>query len=286
MKAFIHSTNPKQKVFSCIINNKVETFYLPNRLAKVFLTILKKGILVDFEVLSPIKRTVDKKKISVYPVAHFNYIQQLKPKRTLYDLKQLRLDMKSVLKRYQYFLFLDLEMTMPGYKRGPHTPEIIQIGYVLSDKTGKVFKENGYFLQALHPDAINKRTIKFLDLDENTYYGKAKDYILFYEELEQIMTQYKPQIVTWGKNDIQALNISYNLHQLKPITKDKQFIDLLKLHKDYFNLKNDLGLFKAYEVYYENTFHQTHDAKDDAKVTKKVFDAFMKYSSIELKNLK
>ncbi|HHW80058.1 MAG TPA: hypothetical protein GX742_04540, partial [Acholeplasmataceae bacterium] len=60
------------------------------------------------------------------------------------------------------------------------------------------------------------------------------------------------------------------------------FVDLLKLHKDYFNLRNDVGLFKAYETYYEKNAEQVHDAKADAKITKKVFDAFLQYSIKEL----
>nr|WIF88793.1 hypothetical protein QOL21_01860 [Acholeplasma laidlawii] len=44
-------------------------------------------------------------KVSVYPVSHFNLIMQLKPNRVLYDLKQLRLDMKRVLKNTNTFYF-------------------------------------------------------------------------------------------------------------------------------------------------------------------------------------
>lgn len=277
MRTFIHSTNPKHKIFNCVINNKKSTFYLPNRLAKVFLTILKKGTLVDFEVTQPIQRQIDGHMINVYPVSHFNLIMQLKPKRVLYDIKQLRLDMKHVLKKYQHFLFLDLEMSMPGYKRGPHIPEIVQVGYILTNKAGEVLKDNGYFVLAQSPEAINKRTIKFLGLDENVYYGKGRSYDWFYNDLKDMMDKYKPQIVTWGKNDIQALNISYDLYKVKPLTNDKQFIDLLKLHKDYFNLPNDIGLFDAYKKYYkpEEELIQDHDARMDAIITKDVFDAFM-----------
>ncbi|WP_025725175.1 hypothetical protein [Acholeplasma granularum] len=276
MKAFIHSTNPKQKIFYCVVNNKKEAFYLPNRLAKVFLTILKRGILVDFEVNDATTRKIDGKQTNVYPINHFNKIIQTSPKKVLYDLTQLRLDMKRVLKKYQYFLFLDLEMSMPGYKPGKHIPEIIQVGYLLTNKSGEVLKDNGYYVLPKNEDAINKRTIKFLNLDENIFYGKAREFDLFYDDLKDIINNYKPQIVTWGKNDIQALNISYKLHQVKPLTHDKQFIDLLKLHKDYFNLPNDIGLFDAYKKYYkpEDLPVQDHDARMDAIITKDVFDAF------------
>ena len=79
------------------------------------------------------------------------------------------------------------------------------------------------------------------------------------------------------KNDLTALNDSFILNNKPKITEDHDFIDLLKLHKDYFNLKDDLGLFKAYQTYYGITFDQAHDAKDDAFVTKLVFDAFLSY---------
>ena len=36
-------------------------------------------------------------------------------------------------------------------------------------------------------------------------------------DLEALIKTYKPQIVTWGKNDVQALNISYDLHKVKPL---------------------------------------------------------------------
>ena len=91
------------------------------------------------------------------------------------------------------------------------------------------------------------------------------------------LKKYNPKLVVWGKNDLSALNDSYVLHDKDKLTSDENFIDLLKLHKDYFNLKDDLGLFKAYKTYYDVAFSQAHDAKDDALVTKYVFDAFLEY---------
>ncbi|OQX93721.1 MAG: hypothetical protein B6I17_01525, partial [Tenericutes bacterium 4572_104] len=45
--------------------------------------------------------------------------------------------------------------------------------------------------------------------------------------------------------------------------------------KNYFGLKNDMGLFNAYNIYSEiDLNNQKHDAMEDALVTKKVFDYF------------
>ena len=68
-------------------------------------------------------------------------------------------------------------------------------------------------------------------------------------DFKNILDTYRPKMVVWGKNDIVALNESYKLHDLLPLTNEYDF-DLLTLHKDYFNLNQDIGLFKAYETYF------------------------------------
>ena len=52
-------------------------------------------------------------------------------------------------------------------------------------------------------------------------------------------------------------------------------MDLLKLHKDYYNLENDIGLFKAYKMYFNDDLDQAHNAYEDALITKHVFDGFL-----------
>ena len=113
--------------------------------------------------------------------------------------------------------------------------------------------------------------------DELAFYESAIHYDDFYDKLAFIVNTYHPKFIVWGKNDISALHDSYRLHQKKPLTVATDFIDLLKLHKDYYNLKDDLGLFKAYQTYYKIDETQAHDALDDALITKQVFDAFIDY---------
>ena len=45
--------------------------------------------------------------------------------------------------------------------------------------------------------------------------------------------------------------------------------------KGYYELKNDPGLFKLYQTYYDVDDNQLHDALDDAKTTLYVFKAFV-----------
>jgi sporulation inhibitor KapD len=272
MTKIIYDINRELKIFYLIIEGRKIGFHLSNRLAKTFFDYLRKGVLVDFEIATKRKKIHGK---LYFQVAHFNRIISLEPHRVHYDLYQLRKDMQDVLKQYKYYLFIDFEMTMPGYTSTAFTPEIIQVGYVLSEAQGDIIEQNGYYVLPAPSTNLSKRTKKFLKLDELKFYEDAIHYEKFYEDLNRIIEKYQPKFVVWGKNDITALNDSYRLHHKNAITQDTDFIDLLKLHKDYYNLKDDLGLFKAYKTYFEIDGIQHHDANDDALVTKYVFDAFM-----------
>ncbi len=274
MKRIIDSVDAKLNIFTSIIEGRKIGFYLTKRLARTFFHYLDKGILVDFEVTSK------RKKIGhqwFYQVAYFNKIESLNPKHVFYDLNKLRKDMKTVLDQYEYFLFVDFEMTMPGYHQRVFTPEIIQSGYVLSRAQAKILHKDDYYVKPQIADHLSKRTVKFLKLDPEKFDKEAVKYDVFYKKLKRIIKKYHPKFVVWGKNDISALDESYKIHKKEPLTTHDDFIDLLKLHKDYYNLKDDLGLFNAYKTYYESNDLQKHDAFDDALVTKYVFDAFLEY---------
>lgn len=274
MKRIIDSINTKYHTFYMVIEGRKIGFYLTKRLSKTFFDYLKKGVLVDFEIADR------RKKINQqwhYQVAYFNKIQSLHPKYIYYDLNQLRHDMKDVLDKNEYYLFIDFEMTMPGYRQRRFTPELIQAGYVLSKANEKIFLKDSMYIKPKLMDHLSKRTLKFLKIDPVKFDKKAVAYTVFYRKFKRIIKKYHPKLVVWGKNDISVLDDSYRIHQKEALTQSTDFIDLLKLHKDYYNLKNDLGLFNAYKTYYESNDLQKHDAFDDALVTKHVFDAFLSF---------
>ena len=274
MTKIIHEVDPSIKVFYLVIEGRKIGFYLSNRLAKTFFDYLRKGVLVDFEI-APKRKKIDH--IMYYQIAHFNRIISLKPYVVHYDLYKLRVDMQKVLKQNENYLFIDFEMTMPGYSKTPFIPEIIQTGYVVAKDLDDVIEQNGYYILPSPKTNLSKRTLKFLKLDELKFYEDALHYEKFYEDLKRLIDTYQPKLVVWGKNDISALNDSYKLHEKEPLTVDTDFIDLLKLHKDYYNLRDDLGLFKAYKTYYQIDEKQHNDAKDDATVKKFVFDCILSY---------
>ena len=66
----------------------------------------------------------------------------------------------------------------------------------------------------------------------------------------------------------------YEINNLEPLKPN--YINLLQVHKNYYNLKNDLGLFDAYKKYTGEDLNQEHDALVDAFMTKNVFFEFKK----------
>ena len=272
MKKIITSINHQDKVFYIIESGRKLGFHLTNKLSKTFFDYLDEGVLVDFEIGPKVKKIKNR---IYYQVAHFNQIISLHPYRVHYDLKKLQKDMKDVLIQDQYYLFIDFEMTMPGYTDVTFLPEIIQVGYVLSKINQQPVKQEGYYVKPILRPTLSRRTKRFLKLDDETFFAQAKPYEILYHDLKNVIETYHPKLVVWGKNDITALSDSYKLNHYPKLTDDKDFIDLLKLHKDYYNLKDDLGLFKAYKTYYQTDLSQVHDAMDDATVTKLVFDAFI-----------
>jgi sporulation inhibitor KapD len=274
MRRIITDIHIKDQAFFVLYQGRKIGFHLTNKLHKTFFYYLDKGVLVDFEV-SPKTKKIGHN--IYYQVAYFNQIVSLNPYIIHYDLKKLRQEMYDVLTHNDYYLFIDFEMTMPGYTDKYFVPEIIQVGYVLAKPKEDILVQDGFYVTPILRPTLSKRTKRFLGLDDETFFSQSKPYDEFYLRLKEIIDTYHPKLVVWGKNDISALNDSYKLHDVNKLTEDYQFIDLLKLHKDYYNLKDDLGLFKAYKTYYNVDFKQAHDAKDDALVTKYVFDAFLDY---------
>lgn len=281
MKLIIKGVNYNDKYFSVIIGNRKTYFYLTSRLNKIFLNSLRKGLLVDFEI-GKNKRRINAK--ICYQVAYFNKITDLKTKRDLYNHSKLKSDMLKFLEKNEHYLFIDFEMTLPKYRQKNFKVEILQYGYLLVNKKGETIIENDNYLKTIIQYPPSSRTLRFLSIDKDEYINNHILFKDFYLELKEILETYNPKIVVWGKNDILSLDIAYDIHRLAPITKREDFVDLLKLHRDYFNLANDLGLFKAYETYSLKREEQVHDATYDAKVTKKVFDSFIAYSKNEVYN--
>lgn len=269
----IYEVDYTNRCFYIIENNKKVGIYLTNKQNKIFMSHLSRGVLVDFVVL---KRKRKHNGVLMYRLDYFNKIIDLQSRRVVFDIKSLRRDMADFITKFDYYLFVDFEMTMPEYRDKGFYPEIIQLGYVLINKNGEIIEQDGLYVDTFEKKPLTNRTKRFLSIDQDFYDREKKPYIDFYNLLKRIITKYEPKIVTWGKNDQQVLNNSYEIHNVIPITNSLMFIDLLKLHKDYYRIQNDVGLFKTYQHYYKVSDVQSHDAQEDAHITFKVYEAFIK----------
>lgn len=281
MKRIIESVAKNGRSFYVINNNKKELYYLTNKLATIFSPILKEGLVVEFKVFERYKK-IDNRKGQM--VDHFIFIKDLETDRVLYNLNDLRSDMQDVIINNEYYLFIDFEMTMPSFgRRGRYVPEIIQAGFVLTNQKLEEINTNNMYIYPDDVSKVNKRTLKFINVNREEYLDKALSYLEFYHKLKNIINSYHPKLVVWGKNDVKVLNSSYVINNLEPITKDIDFIDLLQLHKDYYNYRDDVGLFKMYEKYYDEELEQSHNAKEDAKITRLIFKSFLEQMNNDLK---
>jgi sporulation inhibitor KapD len=268
MRAIVYRVDEIKKIVWIKKRNKLIPFMLSNKMAKTYMSVLFDGVLIDFDIEELLSKT---KKIK-----HLNQIISLRPYRVIHDTFQLRKDMFQVINKIHNYVFIDFEMNMPayGHKGKTFQSEIIQYGYIVTNKYFEELERGSNYVFTKSHSLLSDRTLKFLKLDLDTYIDQAISYYTFYDQLRFLKDTYQPKFVIWGKNDLQVLNDSYMLHDKEKITSDLDFIDALKLHKDYYDLKDDLGLFAAFNTYYEPLEDQAHDALTDAMMTAQIMKAF------------
>lgn len=268
----IHNGLIDDKIFSMKIKGKIEYFYMQTSLMKKFKKYLHKGSFVSFNV-SDESKVIGK--IKCKRIEYFNKILKNSSFRatSYYDLEQIRSGIKDFLNSFDNVMFLDLEMTMQDYVKTNKVfvPEIIQAGILVSDKNKNVLENHSYYILPTKTKRISKRTFKFLNIEKEVF-DNAISYNDFYELFDELNKKYNPFVIVWGKNDILVLKDSFKLNNKESI--DLRFVNLLQIIKNYYNLKQDLGLFKALQMFNGQFEVQSHDALDDAYKTKEVFYSF------------
>jgi len=271
----LHGVDEKKRVIAMKDKNKVNYYYMAKGMFQSFMQYFNEGIFV-FLFVDEMKRRY--KGLFVQDV--MNVEKVLSPNKqnpiVYYDVSIIKTGIESIMNTPKPKLFLDFEMSMPPYRNyTTFVSEIIQVGYLLSDEYGVIIDQKATFIKPhLFPE-ISERTRKFLHIEQQDI-DQGMTYKDFYQLFFTLIQHYKPMVIVWGSNDqleLKKMNLIHNLFDFTPRT---QIIDLLKLHKMYFSLKNDLGLFHAYQLYYnsENDY-QKHDAFEDALITKNVFEAFL-----------
>ncbi len=276
INGLIHQVELHSKMIGIRQNKRILFFYFQNSQMNLFKRYLYKGNWIGLEYDED--RIVIRNKKEAYVVSFVYKLSAIGryDQVIYYDKSTLSQSLSKFLQSLGNIMVLDLEMTMPSYnfKGKGFRPEIIQAGFIVLDGEGEEICRYSNYIKPTLSDKISKRAEDFLNISSLDFSSKAISYSEFYEDFNEILDNYHPVILVYGKNDIIVLNDSYNIND-KPSLKNKtRFINLCQLIKSYYDLRNDPGLFKLYKIYYNNEDIQVHDAFNDSEVTTKVFKAF------------
>lgn len=217
------------------------------------------------------------KSFLVYPINYF--IKVIEPtkreRKVFYDVLTIKRGVKKLLDKIDYKMFLDLEFSLPAYYQSmPHVAEIVQYGIVVEDEKGNIVFEDSALVNPKKKYSLNSRTLKFLSRTREEY-DNAIEYIYFYNLLKSLLKEYNPKIVAWGRSDMLALEQSFEVNKVKPLPVRKKYVNIMQVIKNYYNLKEEMGLFQTYqEMSGESLKPQVHDALEDAMLTKEIYRMF------------
>jgi sporulation inhibitor KapD len=273
--------NEEERIIGLKVKDRQSYFYLQRSLLNKIGKYLELSRFIQF-VIDDKPRIY--KKTKVYTVEYIIKVMAIRYRKNIvyYDIKKIKNGTKDLINNLDVKMFLDLEMSMHPYKVDKNfTQEIIQVGYYLVDKENNIIEEyNELIKPKLHPK-LTRRTLKFLEITQAEL-NKGIEYIDFYTHFKNVIEKYNPSIIVWGRNDFLALRESYKINGVKTLRQKTRYINLLKLHKNFFNLRNDLGLFNAYKTYTNIEDPQAHNALEDAKVTFQIYEGFKKVVNNEI----
>lgn len=272
----IYKVNKELRLIAVKGYNRIYYYYFHTSQIALYRRYLFFGNYIDLEYNED--RVLLKSGIEAFQIDFIYRIYYLDPYRRVnyYDYQELNSSLSKFLSSLGNMMFLDLEMTMPpyGHSGKEYIAEIIQAGFLLVDSNGEEITRYTNYIKPLRHPTLSNRTLKFLNLEEDTFNTKAIPYLEFYTDLKETLEYYRPAIIVFGKNDQMALNQSFKIHQIESLAPMFRFVNISKLIKNYYHLKQEPGLFRLYQIYYENDALQLHDAFNDSYVTKEVFRAF------------
>ena len=244
----IKTIDEENRIISIFVSNRIRYFYIQRAMLNKVGKYLDVSRFIQFAVTGE-TRVYKKHKIDT--IDYFIRIMEIRHRKNIvyYDIKKIKKGTKEVINSLDNKMFLDLEMSMHPYKVDKNfKQEVIQVGYSLIGKNNEVIEEYNEIIQPTRHKKITRRTQKFLKITQEEV-DAGIPFKQFYDHFRAVVEQYDPAIIVWGRNDFLALREGYQINQLPTLRKKTRYINLLKLHKNYFNLKNDLGLFNAYKLY-------------------------------------
>jgi sporulation inhibitor KapD len=273
VSGIIRTYDEEQRLITLVHRRRIRRFYLQRSLLNHIGQYLAVGRFIQFTITGEPRRyrdhvvdTVD----YVIRIMHLRYRKNI----VFYDIKDIKAGTRRLVNRLGYKMFLDLEMSMHPYRVDPDfVQEVIQVGYLLVDGDDKEVLRYDQIIQPTRHKTLSKRTLKFLDITQEDV-DAGIPFVEFYQHFQQILKRYRPAVIVWGRNDFLALKDAFRINNLPNLNGRTRYINLLKLHKNYYHLKNDLGLFNALSLYEDNGTKQSHNAFEDALVTYRIFLGF------------
>ena len=215
-----------------------------------------------------------------YCVYDVNYLEKIfeatsKGKVMYYDIDEVRVDTLKLLDNLENKMFLDLEFSLPAYYQSiPHVAEIVQYGVVIEDANGEIIHKESALVKPKRRITLNNRTLKFLSREREEF-DSAINYMDFYNSFKELINKYNPKIIAWGRSDLATLEASFKVNNVKNIPLKKRYINIMQLIKNYYNYKDEMGLFQTYEDMTGKALEpQAHDALEDAMVTREIYHLF------------
>ncbi len=274
----IQSLNLSKRTIQIKNYNRVLYFYFLHSQFSLFKRYFYVGTYID--MVYDEEQLYNRQGIQMYLVDYVNRIYRTSTydHQYYYDKMQLNSSLATFLNHLGNLMFLDLEMTMPSVNnhKSHYIAEVIQVGYLLANGRGEEILRYSKYISPKRNPILSQRVLDFLSLDSETFTKQAIPYIEFYDEFKEDIEQYRPAVIVYGKYDRIALENSYQIQHVPSLKNQMRFINLCQLIKTYYDLRNDPGLFKMYQIYYKNQDLQIHDALNDAFVTKMVFEAFVR----------
>jgi sporulation inhibitor KapD len=270
IKGQIHSVSVDYKLISVQIVNRLEFFYLQPRFVKQFRQYLYPGAFVIF---SAYEEKFKMRRRQVAKIETFLKIigNRYHRKFSYFDQKVVKTNILEKISQYDHFLFLDLEMTIKQNRQDE--VEIIQAGAILVNSQDEILHEYNHYIKPTITQTLSDKTLDFLQIKPSLI-EKGISYQTFYDQMTVLVKTYHPAIIVWGNNDQIALKKSYELNQVKPLFNDDDFINMQIVHKEFYNINYELGLFNTALIYGVECGDQAHDAYVDALVTREVFQHF------------
>jgi DNA polymerase III alpha subunit (gram-positive type) len=177
------------------------------------------------------------------------------------------------------YLILDLEMEQPS-------DEIIEIGYVVGDKMGRVFENESIYVKIDQPLSSYISELTGISDETLATFGMYKHEVA--AKFNSIIERHKvnPKAITWGAGDVRLL-----LQQYPEILLHNRYLDMKTLFQVEAIANNKTmkkGLFAAATLLNVPLEGRTaHSAKDDAYITYLVFTHYVnKFNNIKQKERK